>query len=83
LKYLSLSPVLNFASPVYDSEAKRETPNADFRTLLYWNPDIKVTSDTRISFYTSDHLSEYEVVVRGRTSDGEVVYGRTAFHVVK
>ncbi len=83
LKYLTLSPELCFNPPCYDSKDKERNPAADFRTLLYWNPDLKVTSDTRISFYTSDHESEYEVVVRGRTAEGKQVFGITGFVVGK
>jgi len=81
LKYQTLTPTLIFDPSGYDNEEKKRNPTADFRTLLYWNPELIINSDTTISFYTSDHESEYTVIVRGRTSDGIMVIGQTDIEV--
>lgn len=49
----------------------------DFRNVLYWNPNLKLKDQTTLSFYTSDHRSVYELVVRGKTKEGKIVFGRT------
>ncbi|PKP32341.1 MAG: hypothetical protein CVU00_11755 [Bacteroidetes bacterium HGW-Bacteroidetes-17] len=82
LKYQTISPSYVFDPPIYNSEEKRLSKLADFRTLLYWNPNVELNKDTSVSFYTSDHCSEYEVIVRGITKDGKNCYGRTSFNVV-
>jgi len=77
LKYQTLSPILTFDTPLYDTKEMQQSSIADFRTLLYWNPDLKVKSTKRIFFYTSDHKSEYDIIVRGRTSSGVQVYSKS------
>lgn len=56
----------------------------DFRTVLYWNPQVKLgTNAEQIEFYTSDHESEYQLLVRGWDEQGEEVYWETPFFVGK
>jgi hypothetical protein len=56
---------------------------ANFRTTLYWNPELILEKEKSIQFYTSDHCSEYDVIVRGVTNDGENCYGKASFMVNK
>ncbi len=81
LEYQTVSPAYNFKSMVYNKAVTRSKRLADFRTTLYWEPDVNINSP--ISFYTSDHCSEYEVIVRGYTMDGTPCYGKTSFIVTK
>lgn len=81
LEYQTISPSFKFEAPLYDSKKSKSNRIADFRTLLYWNPDLNTTQNTAISFFTSDHCSEYDVIVRGYTSDGEKCYGKISFSV--
>ncbi len=83
LEYQTIEPSYEFVSPSYQTEEKLLDRTADFRNLLYWNPDINSTGNAHISFYTSDHCSEYEVIVRGITREGKKVYGRKSFFVTK
>ncbi len=55
----------------------------DFRTLLYWNSDILLQKNKKVSFYTSDHSSEYDVIVRGISPSGKRYFGKTSFKVKK
>jgi hypothetical protein len=56
----------------------------DFRTVLYWNPHVKLgTGAELIEFYTSDHESEYQLLVRGWDELGEEVYWEKTFSVGK
>lgn len=81
LNYQMISTSNKFESLLYNNEEKRLSRLADFRTTLYWNPELLLENKTTIQFYTSDHESEYEVVVRGYTSDGEKCYGKISFSV--
>jgi hypothetical protein len=64
-----------------DSKSNREP---DFRTILYWNPEINFKGNPeQLSFYTSDHLSGYEIIARGFTKDGSPCFGIVDFTVEK
>lgn len=83
LNYQMISTSNKFESLLYDSEEKRLSRLADFRTTLYWNPELLLENKTTIQFYTSDHESEYVVIVRGLSANGEYYCGETSFAVVK
>lgn len=60
-----------FYSPVYGNDQQRNSPVPDFRTALYWNPDINTTrAATKLSFFTSDKTGRYIGVVEGISHDG-------------
>lgn len=75
--------------PYYTPSAPFSSPDSltkslpDFRTLLYWKPNITLHSDNTpsFSFTTSDELGQYEVVVQGLTKKGESFYESTIFEV--
>jgi hypothetical protein len=48
----------------------------DFRTTLYWNPNLIPDSTGRIhfTFYNSDHAKKYRVVIEGMDSRGRLAY---------
>lgn len=82
LEYQAISASYGFDPPVYDTAEKKSSRLADFRNLLYWNPNLRLTdNDASVSFYTSDHCSEYEVIIKGYTTDGSKCYGKTSFKV--
>lgn len=58
-----------FYSPTYDSEAQVNSRIPDFRTLLYWTP--QVNADGNVSFYTSDQTGKYVGVIEGITANGD------------
>lgn len=66
-----------FYAPRYDPPAA-PSRLPDFRNLLYWNPEVRTTaSSTDLTFYTSDQLGSYRVVVQGLTAGG--LTGSTSF----
>ncbi len=71
-----------FYSPNY-SLAKPEHDKPDFRTTLYWQPDIKVSdiAPTNLSFYTGDSAGTYTIRVEGITDDGRPVSGVHTFTI--
>jgi hypothetical protein len=61
-----------FYAPRYDTPAAAQSRQPDFRNLLYWNPDVHTApgAETKLSFYTSDQLGRYLVVVQGLSASG-------------
>jgi hypothetical protein len=80
---LGLIEARPFKSPIYNGASRSKLP--DQRDQLYWNPEYKVSNnDTNtISFYTSDVLGDFEIVVEGFTSDGLPVSKIMEFEVVE
>ena len=70
--------------PEYNSEIKRNDRIPDFRNSLYWKPKILLTDkNISLSFYTSDHCSKYDIIVRGISYDGKACFGKKTIEVVK
>ena len=82
LEYQAITPTNGFEAPDYSNQEQKLSRMPDFRTLLYWNPDV-VFKDGKsaISFYTSDYCSAYDVIVRGITTEGKSCFGKTTFRV--
>ena len=82
IDYEALNPENTFEAPTYENPQEISSPIPDFRTLLYWNPDIKnAKGDTSLRFYTSDNRGIYEIIVRGITKNGESCFGRGSIQV--
>lgn len=62
-----------FFSPVYETEAQVNNRLPDFRSVLFWSPDVHTdgTGKTSLSFYTSDQTGNYTGVIQGITADGK------------
>lgn len=68
----------------YSNPPQIDKRKPDFRNVLYWEPEFQYTgSPGQISFYTSDHCSEYDVIVRGFTADGRPCFGKTTIEVIR
>jgi uncharacterized protein YfaS (alpha-2-macroglobulin family) len=63
-----------FYSPDY-SVADDNFKNPDFRTTIFWKPDLKVDTkgEATVNFYTADLATKYRIVVEGVTSKGTPV----------
>ena len=55
---------INYSNPV-DNE---RIP--DFRNQLFWNPDVKLNSESNNSFYTSDLSGKFEIKLEGFSKNG-------------
>lgn len=75
LTYRVTDPVLSFTSPDYSSAEIKNSRVPDFRNTLYWNPSVKPDKqgNTRVSFWTSNFVSDYEINIQGITSEGKPV----------
>jgi len=74
-RVIGYSVAREFYSPIYTAENMfNERP--DHRNTLYWNPDIVTKEGSAdLSFFTSDDLSNYRIIVEGITQIGEVCLG--------
>ncbi|MBO0359218.1 hypothetical protein J0X19_14750 [Hymenobacter sp. BT186] len=78
-EYTGLQGQRDFYAPRYDTPAAAKSRLPDFRNLLYWNPQATATAahELTLSFYTSDQLGSYRVVVQGLSREGTT--GSTSF----
>ncbi|PWT76681.1 MAG: hypothetical protein C5B59_06105 [Bacteroidetes bacterium] len=72
-----------FYQPSYGSAKDRASRMPDFRTLLYWNPSIKVIlgQESTLECYSSDIPGKYDLIVQGISDDGTPLFYRTFFSV--
>jgi TonB-dependent Receptor Plug Domain len=72
-----------FKSPEYN-KAETDSTKADYRSTLYWNPEVIANRKTLISiisFFASDLIGSYRVIVEGVTQKGKPVRGEYSFFV--
>jgi hypothetical protein len=64
-----------FYSPKYETLKARQSNIPDYRTTIFWKPDVVIADDGKASFefYTSDFRTTYSVVIEGLTSDGSII----------
>lgn len=65
-----------FYSPKYDTPEAKESHTPDYRTTLFWKPDVVISDDhdtAGFEFYTSDFPTTYSVVIEGLTTDGKII----------
>ena len=64
-----------FYSPKYDNPNAKYLSNPDYRTTIFWKPDIVINDNKEVyvDFYTSDFASTYSVVIEGITNDGRII----------
>ncbi|MCD4696578.1 MAG: hypothetical protein K8S16_10100 [Bacteroidales bacterium] len=82
INYQTLNPPVNFRQKTYETSDQYQSKKPDFRTLLYWNPILNLPQNTLISFYASDHCSEYTVVIKGIDSKGNSFLSVADFEVI-
>lgn len=75
LKYQMLQQPTAFIPPVKDKNS--------FRNVLFWSPDNTSHEKKKFVFNTSQHISCYEVIIRGVLKDGQLFENRKSFSVVK
>jgi len=71
--YEGCQPPVQFYSPDYTDQSRKNDRLPDFRNTLYWNPGIHtgVTGNTSCDFFTSDEAAQYTIIVEGITPDGK------------
>lgn len=66
---------INFISPDYENPLQ-EKSFSDFRSTLYWNPELKIDPKTgkySCWFFTSDLSGKYRIVLEGVTHTGDPI----------
>lgn len=62
-----------FYVPPYGNENYKKQQIPDLRSTIYWNPYVKVKNgQAQISFYNADAASNYQVIVEGVSTEGEL-----------
>jgi TonB-dependent SusC/RagA subfamily outer membrane receptor len=70
-----------FYSPRYTPENIRN-PKPDYRPTLYWEPALQMGGNhAAFTFFTSDELSDYSVIVEGISKNGKICSARSDFSV--
>ena len=67
---------VEFYSPKYETLESKHLTIPDYRTTIFWKPDIVISNDimdATFEFYTSDFPTTYSVVIEGLTDDGRIV----------
>jgi hypothetical protein len=67
------------------SEALISNTLPDFNPVVYWNPVFKFdpNSETTISFYFNDLVSDMEVIIQGINKSGKMFYDRKIVMIEK
>ena len=83
LAYDGIQYQREFYSPVYESQEQLSSRMPDFRSVLYWSPNIHTDSQgkAQIDFFTSDMKGKYIVVLQGIAADGRVGENLVSFEV--
>lgn len=54
----------------------------DFRSTIFWNPALQLTAkESHFSFYHSDDLGDFSIIINGLAEDGDIVKGRVSYQV--
>ncbi|MGI4739008.1 MAG: hypothetical protein ACRYG7_27880 [Janthinobacterium lividum] len=82
-EYEALQGQREFFAPRYETTQQQQSPVADRRNLLHWQPDLTLVPGTpqELTFYTSDQVGRYQVVVQGLAADGQAGSARTVLEV--
>ena len=85
VEYPGLQLNREFYSPSYETPASQQSRIPDFRTLLYWSPDLKMGKEgkTKTRFYTSDLPGQYIAIIQGISSNGAPGTAIFKFNVTK
>ncbi|MCR5887440.1 hypothetical protein LRS06_06520 [Hymenobacter sp. J193] len=78
-EYEGLQGQREFYAPRYDAPRQQQSHLPDFRNLLYWNPNAPAGAP--LTFYTSDQVGTYRVVVQGLAGTGQAGSASFTFDV--
>ncbi|NDV66479.1 Plug domain-containing protein [Bacteroides sp. 224] len=72
---LGFQKYMEFYSPKYDTYENRINNIPDYRTTIYWKPDIITKDDgnAEFNFYTSDFPTTYTIVIEGLSVYGDII----------
>ena len=72
---LGFQAYAEFYSPKYDTPESKNSGIPDYRTTIFWKPDIVINEDKKalFEFYASDFATTYSVVIEGITNEGRII----------
>ncbi|MDX2245859.1 MAG: hypothetical protein SF052_03725 [Bacteroidia bacterium] len=81
--YKPIQEPRSFFSPDYEKEEWKNSRIPDYRTLLYWNPEVYTDAQGKalFSFFTGDDIGHYRIEVNGISAEGTPLYGTFDFEV--
>ncbi len=76
IKALGYQQHVQFYSPIYDTDQKRNNGKPDYRTTIYWNPNVQIGTNgiANLNFYAADTPSKYVVLIEGVSMYGHLIH---------
>lgn len=77
--YQGLEPLKEYVYPDHQND---ESTEPDYRSQLYWNPNLSLNGAYQLEFFTSDLAGTYEMVIEGFDWEGNPISIRRYFEVI-
>ena len=71
---LGYSESVEFYHPTYDPPEKKNAQRSDFRSTVYWNPELRLDAEGKatIEYYTPDSTAPEDIIIEGVDKNGKV-----------
>ncbi len=71
---LGYSESVEFYHPTYDTPEKKNAQRSDFRSTVYWNPELRLDTEGKatIEYYTPDSTAPEDIIIEGVDKNGKV-----------
>ena len=71
---LGYSESVEFYHPTYDTPEKKNAQRSDFRSTVYWNPELRLDAEGKatIEYYTPDNTAPEDIIIDGVDKNGKV-----------
>lgn len=71
---LGYSESVEFYHPTYDTPEKKNAQHSDFRSTVYWNPELRLDAEGKatIEYYTPDSTAPEDIIIEGVNKNGKV-----------
>ena len=71
---LGYSESVEFYHPTYDTPEKKNEQRSDFRSTVYWNPELRLYAEGKatIEYYTPDSTAPEDIIIEGVDKNGKV-----------
>ncbi|WP_148226454.1 TonB-dependent receptor plug domain-containing protein [Paludibacter propionicigenes] len=76
VKAIGYQQPTTFYSPAYEREEDRKSKKPDYRTTIYWNPNVQIGLNgiANLSFFAADNPSDYIVIYEGVSKYGHLIH---------
>lgn len=81
----TFAPKKEFYTPKHEKLNKIDWEIPDLRSVVYWNPDIKINDkgEAKIEFYNADNIDDMLVIIESISKNGKLGYYETTYKVNK